>query len=33
MAEAGYEVAEIARQLQLSKGEVQLTLDLKRFRQ
>jgi hypothetical protein len=33
MARAGYDVSEIARQLQCTKGEVQLTLDLKRYRQ
>ena len=33
MARAGYDVSEIARQLQLTKGEVQLTLDLIRYRQ
>ena len=33
MAEAGWDVQEIAKQLRLSKGEVQLTLDLKRYRQ
>jgi len=31
MAEAGVDISEIARQLQISKGEVQLTLDLKRY--
>ncbi len=32
MAKAGCEVSEIARRLQLSKGEVELILDLKRYR-
>jgi hypothetical protein len=31
MAEAGVDISDIARQLQISKGEVQLTLDLKRY--
>ena len=33
MAEAGCDVSEIARQLRLPKGEIQLALDLKRYRQ
>jgi hypothetical protein len=31
MAQAGSDVSEIARKLQISKGEVQLALDLKRY--
>jgi len=33
MAETGHDVSEIARQLRISKGEIQLALDLKRYRQ
>ncbi len=33
MAEAGCGISEIARQLRLPQGEVQLTLDLQRYRQ
>jgi len=33
MAEAGLDITQIARKLGLSKGEVQLTLDLKRYGQ
>jgi len=33
MAETGHDLSEIARRLQISKGEVQLALDLKRYRQ
>jgi len=33
MAEAGYEVSDIAQRLHLPKGEVQLKLDLKRYSQ
>jgi hypothetical protein len=33
MAETGVDLVEIARRLQISKGEVQLALDLKRYRQ
>lgn len=33
MTQAGCEVSEVARRLQLSKGEVELILDLKRYRQ
>ena len=33
MAETGFDVSEIARQLRISKGEIQLALDLKRYRQ
>jgi hypothetical protein len=31
MAQAGVDISDIARQLKISKGEVQLTLDLKRY--
>jgi predicted transcriptional regulator len=31
MAEKGHDISEIARRLQVTKGEVQLTLDLKRY--
>ena len=31
MAEAGVDISDIARQFRISKGEVQLTLDLKRY--
>lgn len=33
LAEAGHDIPDIARRLQVSKGEVQLTLDLKRLHQ
>lgn len=33
MAETGCDVSDIARELQKSKGEIQLTLDLEKFRQ
>ena len=33
MADGGCDVPDIARRLGLSQGEVQLTLDLKRYRQ
>jgi hypothetical protein len=33
MTETGYDLSEIARRLRISKGEVQLALDLKRYRQ
>ncbi len=33
MDETGLDLSEIARRLQISKGEVQLALDLKRYRQ
>jgi hypothetical protein len=33
MAEAGCDISDIARQLRLSQGEIQLTLDLQKYRQ